>query len=1025
MGLASVGVLVTTLAMVGSASQAGAEGLAKRDIKRLPAIGTTKWSPLGVSTKQTTVVVQLSGDPVTVVDANSATPLSKSQRNARKDALRQAQAPVESRIRSLGGKVLATYQQAYNGVKVQIAQNKVDSLRSIPNVIGVHKLQTFKPDNIHGVPLIGAPQVWDGLDGLHGEGVKIAIIDTGIDYTHADFGGPGTAAAYQAALATDTAPADTSLFGPSAPKVKGGIDLVGDDYNANPSASDYQPVPHPDPNPLDCAGHGTHVAGTAAGYGVLSDGTTYHGPYSATTVSGNDWTVGPGVAPEADVYSIRVFGCTGSTDVVVDAIEWAVDHNMDVINMSLGSPWGTADDPSAVAANNAASDGVIVVASAGNETPNPYEEGSPASGSDVISVAAVDPTSTYPGAHAALSTGATSEMIDANGASFADGLTLPVVVLKNPDGSIATGCDRQQYLDTGVSGKIVVTARNTCARVARAVFGQQAGAAAVVMINNASGLPPYEGHIAGNPDDGEAYDVTIPFFGAVQADGPKWLAADGGTVTLTATTLDNPGYLKPASFTSGGPRSGDSWLKPNVAAPGVSIFSAAMGTGNGVTVLSGTSMAAPHTTGMAALVRQAHPRWRSVKYLKAAIENTADPSKVNGYSTRVAGVGLIQAPGATATDVVALGNGGTAALNFGFKELTGTFGQSKVITLHNFSRRSAAFDVAGGAEQGSPHSVHLSRTHLLIPPHGIATVTVTLTVDAATAGDSSAFNDVAGLVTFTPTRGNNGVSLRVPYYLVPQTTSAVTTRLSASRLSHDLTATATVTNRGAGTGNADWYAWGLHDSHDSGLGHYDVTNVGVQSFPSDGFMVFAVTTAKPWSTAADGEWDILLDVNNDGVDDYGVIGVDYGLVALGDATGQVASLVINLHTGSILDAFLAGAPYNSTTLTLPVLIGDLCDTGSPCLSESNPRFTYHAASYSELDSAVYDTVDGTASFNAFTPSISTGMWDTVAPGGSATETVTIDSAEWAQTPALGLMILSTDNRSSRETETIKVHVPLP
>jgi len=77
----------------------------------------------------------------------------------------------------------------------------------------------------------------------------------------------------------------------------------------------HQPVPHPDPNPLDCNGHGSHVAGTAAGTGVLANGATYTGTYDATTVSSNSWTVGPGVAPKADIYSIRVFGCNGSTDV--------------------------------------------------------------------------------------------------------------------------------------------------------------------------------------------------------------------------------------------------------------------------------------------------------------------------------------------------------------------------------------------------------------------------------------------------------------------------------------------------------------------------------------------------------------------------------------------------------------------------------------------------------------------------------------------------------------------------------------
>src|SRR5205823_12672420 len=138
--------------------------------------------------------------------------------------------------------------------------------------------------------------------------------------------------------------------------------------------------------------------GTAAGSGVTADGKTYKGSYNSTTISSNSWNIGPGVAPKADLYAVRVFGCEGATDLTVDAIEWAVDHDMDVINMSLGSPFGSKDDPSAVASTNAAKAGVIVVASAGNEGPSPYVTSSPASADGAISVAANDPYPTFPGA---------------------------------------------------------------------------------------------------------------------------------------------------------------------------------------------------------------------------------------------------------------------------------------------------------------------------------------------------------------------------------------------------------------------------------------------------------------------------------------------------------------------------------------------------------------------------------------------------------------------------------------------------
>ncbi len=1020
-GLAGVGVLAMSLVVLSGASQAGATSIPPRPFTPAPAGSTVTQLPLGLSNAQITLMLEMTGDPVTVVDANAATPLTSSQRQALKNQLRARQVPAEQRVRELGGTVLGNYQSAYNGIKVRIPARQTPALQGITGVVAVHRLQLSTPDNIHGVPLIGAPAVWGGLNGFHGEGMKIAIIDTGIDYTHANFGGVGTPEAYDAAHAAETAPADPTMFGPGAPKVKGGVDLVGDSYNANPSSPSFQPVPHPDPNPLDCFGHGSHVAGTAAGFGVLDSGATYPGPYDATTVSSHSWLVGPGVAPKADLYSIRVFGCAGSTDVTVDAIEWAVDHDMDVINMSLGSPFGSPADPSAVASDNAAKDGVIVVASAGNSGPNPYITGSPASGTGAISVAASDPTQSFPGVTMALSTGPTIGGINANGAPIpAGGVTLPVKVLKTGS-QISLGCDPQEYLDAGVTGKLVIVQRGICARVARAVFGQQAGAAAVLMVNNANSLPPFEGPITGNPDTGEQYQVTIPFLGARSSDAAAFIAVDGETITLTPSTIANPGYLAPASFTSGGARTGDSWLKPDVTAPGVSIFSTGIGTGNSFAVMSGTSMAAPHTAGMAALVRQAHPSWNKVRYWKAAIVNTADPGQVTGYRTRVAGSGLIQAAGATQTSVVAMGDPDTATLNYGFAELSQDFSQAKTITLHNFGSTAATFGVATTRASGNPHTVGLDTATVTVPAHGEATVGVTLNVASGTAGTSAAYSDVAGLVRFTPTGGgNNGVALDVPYYLVPQATSKISTKIDAKALVRDGSATATVSNKnGATTGTADWYAWGLADGRDGGIGSNDVRAVGLQAFT--GLIAFGISTQNRWSNAATNEFDIFVDVNGDGTDDYAVVGADLGALTTGSSNGQLATAVFDLRTGAGSIRFLADAPFDSSTIALPVLISQLCATGSPCLSAANPRLRYHTVAFGLTDGTV-DIVDGVAAFNAFDPAVSTGGFNVVAPNGTATETIAFNAAEFALTPALGLLVVSHDNASADEAQTIALTV---
>src|SRR5207237_5199704 len=118
-----------------------------------------------------------------------------------------------------------------------------------------------------------------------------------------------------------------------------GPDFGRDAYTASSSAPAIA-TPRPDPDPADCNGHGSHTAGTAAGFGVKADGTTFHGPYNSSTFSGDGtFRVGPGVAPEAKIYAYRVFGCGGSASdsVIVAALNQAMKDKVDVVSMSLGS----------------------------------------------------------------------------------------------------------------------------------------------------------------------------------------------------------------------------------------------------------------------------------------------------------------------------------------------------------------------------------------------------------------------------------------------------------------------------------------------------------------------------------------------------------------------------------------------------------------------------------------------------------------------------------------------------------------
>jgi hypothetical protein len=175
----------------------------------------------------------------------------------------------------------------------------------------------------------------------------------------------------------------------------------------------------------------------------------------------------------------------------------------------------------------------------------------------------------------AISTDGSITAQNSNGASFTN-TVLPVAVLRDsyPNGPVSLGCTDADYTNYpgGVAGKLVVTLRGTCSRVGRAIRAEQHGAAAAAMLNTDTGYPPFEGQITSDPDNGFQFTVTIPFFGIRGVLGPgattdpdNLITADspqgtGGTVTLTNTTLVNPGFTSFASFSSRGPRTGDSWL---------------------------------------------------------------------------------------------------------------------------------------------------------------------------------------------------------------------------------------------------------------------------------------------------------------------------------------------------------------------------------------------------------------------------------------------------------------------------------
>ena len=167
------------------------------------------------------------------------------------------------------------------------------------------------------------------------------------------------------------------------------------------------------------------------------------------------------------------------------------------------------------------------------------------------------------------------------------------------------------------------------------------------------GYPPVEGEIPG---------ATVPFVGVAGADG--YLFSAGQTVTLNgAAPIPNPAYTNFASFTSSGPRQ-DSFAKPDISAPGVNILSASVGTGTEGLLLSGTSMASPHTAGIAVLVRQAHPTWDPIA-VKGAMMSNADPLGVGNFDSVRGGAGMVDAPSAVGAKAYFMTNDGRNSLSFG------------------------------------------------------------------------------------------------------------------------------------------------------------------------------------------------------------------------------------------------------------------------------------------------------------------------------------------------------------------------
>lgn len=724
--------------------------------------------------------------------------------------IKAAQADVVSTLPS-GSRVLYKTHSVLAGVAVMTDVHNYAALRGISGVQAVYPIAPKTVSNSYAVPLQHAPQAWDAHSTL-GENSTIAIIDTGIDYTHANFNGPGTTAAYNTAKATDDSGIAPTYPDPS--KVVGGKDFVGDDYNPDELLDDgspnpaFQPIPHQDPNPLDCNGHGSHVAGTAAGYGVTSGGATFTGPYTQSTPF-SSLRIGPGMAPKAKLLAYKVFGCEGSTDVVGEAIDAAADPNgdgdpsdhADVINMSLGGDYSSPQDGDSVESNFASQLGITVVAASGNGGDQYDAGGSPGNAQRVLAVAnSQDAYSQIDSLHVNVAGVPQDPMGAERSALYTTWGSADLVgdVYKLTDPSNLTACSTLTGNDAAnVSGKIAFVEWNDavpeCASKTRADNLAAKGAVGFIFASNAE---TFSAGINGN--------ALIPGVLVIKSDADMIRAALTSSQVVHVTGTSAADFVQNIPGDNDTVNSGSSRgigsagnVKPDVSAVGTSVFSTAMGTGDQGVSFSGTSMATPMVAGLAALVKSIHPAW-SPEEVKADIMNTAGQDLFTGsghtgtkYAPNRVGAGRIQADKALDNLVVAYvqDNPGAVSVSFGPVAVTAAMTLTKTVKVVNKSLNAASYSLAYQAVTSVPGvSYQVSPSSLTVPGWSTKTFTVKFvvtnpksltkthdsTVSLAQDGLPREFlADASGRVVLTPIAGST-VALRVPVYSAPRPASTMT-----------------------------------------------------------------------------------------------------------------------------------------------------------------------------------------------------------------------------------------------------------
>jgi minor extracellular serine protease Vpr len=884
------------------------------------------------------VLVRLRTPSVAKSKAN--TPAAQQQHKARLENEQSAFFKRASK-QAKGAKMLASAQMVLNGVVLEVDASDIEKLAADKDVLRISRVRDYEMDLSETVPYIGAAAVQGA--GTDGSGVSVAVLDSGIDYTHAAFGGGGTLADYAAAYGDPTS--RDGLF-PTA-KVVEGYDFVGEVWPFGPLL--------PDEDPIDFEGHGTHVA----------------------DIIGGDI----GVAPGVDLYGVKVCSAVSSSCsgiALIQGMEFAVDPNgdgntkdaVDVINMSLGANYGQPfDDDLSAAVDGASAVGVLTVSSAGNGADKPYVTGTPSSAPTALAVAQTQVPSAalqlitvdgedYPAVFQAWSVPLTSTI--SGPVQYGDGA-----------GGNLNGC--APFAPGSLAGLIVLVDRGACNFTLKISNISQAGGAAGIIGLVAPGAPFSGG-------DGGDRPIDIPGFMISQADSFAIKAQIGnpgiGTID-PANQLPLVGQMVGSS--SRGPQHENTTLiKPEIGAPGASV-SAIAGTGTGTGPFGGTSGASPMVAGAAALLLdgfdtngkgmgngKAKGLALSPLETKALLMNTGetnidtDPFTGLAPITRIGG-GEVRVNTAIGAPAAAWEAGGTSGgLSFGFIDVAdASMSVTKSVQVHNYSNEWRDYSVtptfrfdndaaSGAISPAAPASVSVN------PGFGNDTVfDVTLDINGAALpgnfmSSGSAGADPSGL-TINEYDGylildDGEHTMSVPWHILPRKAARVVPDQSTI-VPGSFPQIIGLDNTGVGTAQNDAYAL-LATSPDQPEGPQggqaptpDLRAVGVNTFPvpagfcsaQESFIwAFAINTWERQEHLVPVSHQVILDTDQDGTDDYVVLNRDLSFSGVSD--GRQVTWALDLATGAATAFFFAEHAMNTGNTVLLVCGEQVGLTGTDMLA---------------------------------------------------------------------------------------------